>query len=382
MGVCNMIFLIQSFRSFYSSFINIFPRFIFFIIVLLMISCSFYNKKSSYSNPDIIQLSLIDLELSDGELSPSFDPEITKYTAKVDAETTKITIRAITANSNTKLTINDKSAYSGRPSASIDLKYGSNLIKVLLTSNDGDLTRLYKLIITRKNKINNNSLYLTKLQLSEGELSPSFDPEVTQYTVEVEAEISKIIIKAMTANSNTNLTINGKSAHSGLPSVPIKLDHGSNHIEILLTSNDEKSTLSYNLIVTRKEVNIDNDSPYIHIDSALNTNFSFNVDLGAQPTDVYFIFTNTSTTRSIDAPIFNLISENKNSIQPQVHEEEEPDFELDKERFMNGKPFISEFNSNPHKYIERYEKVQPKRNLYNFEPRFDIVNNVTYFFRF
>jgi len=91
---------------------------------------------------------LRDLQLSDGTLSPKFDPEITSYKARVSNRTTSVTVTASVDDRDSTVKIQGKTVPSGQESKAIRLDVGSNDIEVEVEASDGT-TKMYTIKVTR-----------------------------------------------------------------------------------------------------------------------------------------------------------------------------------------------------------------------------------------
>lgn len=96
---------------------------------------------------------------------------------------------------------------------------------------------------------------LKTITLSYGDLNPSFDPGVNNYTLDVEYNVSKIAITALADNSHTEVQINEYSPVKSECSQNIDLIVGENNVEIKLIHNDVIKN-NYNIIINRKRENI------------------------------------------------------------------------------------------------------------------------------
>ena len=135
---------------------------------------------------------LKDLVVQNYKLSPEFTSENTKYTLEVTKEVDKLEITPIPEDSEAKVQI----------AGNENFKIGNNIVKITVTAEDGT-TRIYTITVTKTNQSGNeeegNTLKLKSLQIKEGTLSPSFDPETTNYTVEVSDPASININEFITA---------------------------------------------------------------------------------------------------------------------------------------------------------------------------------------
>jgi RHS repeat-associated protein len=85
------------------------------------------------------------LTASAGTLAPAFTSSRTSYADTLDYGTTSITVTATVYQSQATLTINGTPVPSGQPSQTISLNVGSNIIKVVVTAQNGTTTKIYTL---------------------------------------------------------------------------------------------------------------------------------------------------------------------------------------------------------------------------------------------
>lgn len=87
---------------------------------------------------------------------------------------------------------------------------------------------------------------LMGLTTSVGVLSPEFQTDQTQYTVDVENNEQEITITPVTSDANATVLVNGQS-----PSAAVPLSVGANTITVTVTAEDGETTESYVITVTR-----------------------------------------------------------------------------------------------------------------------------------
>ena len=131
----------------------------------------------------------------------------------------------------------------------IPLSVGSNVITIEVTAEDDSTTRTYTVTVTRAAPPSTDAT-LSALTLSSINFG-TFDSETLQYTAQV-------------ANSVTQTTITPTVNHSGASYViklggvedsdgTVSLASGSNVITIEVTAEDEETTQTYTVTVTRAE---------------------------------------------------------------------------------------------------------------------------------
>jgi hypothetical protein len=186
------------------------------------------------------------LLLSDITLTPTFDSQVTAYTAFVGNEvySTNV-INAIAkggANTEIKLIVNGTISTVNNP---IPLHVGSNIITIVVTSSDSSAHKTYTVTVTRA-----GNAKLKQLTLSGITLNQTFDSQTTTYTATVENETATTNVTSVLDDSSATavLKLNGIEMSN-----PISLSVGSNVITIDVTSNDSSTHQTYKVTITRKD---------------------------------------------------------------------------------------------------------------------------------
>ena len=186
---------------------------------------------------------LSSLSLSTGNLNPIFSSNITSYSAIIDASAVTINARA---SSN-------YASISGI--GKVNLNYGSNTYRVVVTSESGT-TKTYNINIVRPNNTNNNTSdtsnrdnntatlssnnYLNNITLSNGNIN--FNKNITEYNITVDYQVSNIEVIATAEDSKSKVEITGNT----------NLEIGNNIIEIKVIAEDN-STRIYKINVEKKD---------------------------------------------------------------------------------------------------------------------------------
>lgn len=186
---------------------------------------------------------LSSLSLSTGNLNPIFSSNITSYSAIIDASAVTINARA---SSN-------YASISGI--GKVNLNYGSNIYRVVVTSESGT-TKTYNINIVRPNNTNNNTSdtsnrdnntatlssnnYLSNITLSNGNIN--FNKNITEYNITVDYQVSNIEVIATAEDSKSKVEITGNT----------NLEIGNNIIEIKVIA-ENNSTRIYKINVEKKD---------------------------------------------------------------------------------------------------------------------------------
>jgi DNA-binding beta-propeller fold protein YncE len=196
------------------------------------------------------------LALSAGTLTPAFSPATTRYNASVGLAVTAITITP-TASANATIRVNGSPVTSGSPSAPINLVLGQNIITATLTAKDTTTVKNYVLTVTRQNSASSDAS-LSALKPGYGSLSPAFQPATLSYTDIVSYSVSSLALTptANEAHATIQARVNGGSwspVTSGSASSPLPLNVGDNTVEVKVTAQDNATTRTYTLTVTRAD---------------------------------------------------------------------------------------------------------------------------------
>ena len=186
-----------------------------------------------YEEPKSNDASLTDLSVSQGTLSPEFDPEKLEYEVTVSDKITTIRINATAA---------DGASRTGTGNQSLEM--GENTFKVEVTAEDGTTKKTYIVRINR-GEVSNPSAYLKSLTINNigVKMSPEFDSKNNKYTASIPKDITKLDIKYELEDKAAKVEIEGNE----------KLVPGENKITIKVTASDESDKQTYEIIATVTE---------------------------------------------------------------------------------------------------------------------------------
>lgn len=119
---------------------------------------------------------------------------------------------------------------------------GLGTATITATTEDGNFTDSSTVTVSSAN--------LSDLMLSEGDLSPTFNSETTNYTAAVLGSVNSLTVTPSVYDPNAAVTINGAPVASGMPSQAIPLNVGDNEITVIVTALGG-TTKTYTLQVNR-----------------------------------------------------------------------------------------------------------------------------------
>jgi gliding motility-associated-like protein len=181
---------------------------------------------------------LAGLFVNEGTLTPAFNADSFHYADRVTDTTAFITVRPKPADATETIMVNDTVLASGNPSGTVSpqipLVAGYNVIRILVTSQNG-LQRYYVINVIKPRSPDAN---LDSLVISKGTLSPSFNADTTTYTDSVSNSTIGVAIKAYPENPYTTLRINGIKTAPGVESANIPLKVGNTILQVAVRAQD------------------------------------------------------------------------------------------------------------------------------------------------
>jgi hypothetical protein len=171
--------------------------------------------------------SLSSLAVSRGTLVPAFDPAVKNYTVTAGSEVTSI---GVTGNAN-----HPAATVTGNV-ADKPLPVGATAVNLTVTAEDGT-TDTYRVTVRRLS----NDATLGSLAVSGGNISPAFNPNVTEYGVTL-------------ASGTTRVSVTGIASHAGAAVAGNVTDKtvavGVTPIEVTVTA-ENGNTKTYRISITR-----------------------------------------------------------------------------------------------------------------------------------
>ena len=201
------------------------------------------------------------LTTSGGTLTPAFVPATTEYAATVGSSVSRITVRPTKSDPSAAtieyLAADNSSLTDADPGANdfqVDLTTGANVVKVKVTSADGNTTQTYTLTTTRQSA----DASLSALAIGEETLTPAFVPATTEYSATVGNSVSSVTLTVTKNHSNATieyLAADDSSLADADPSendFQVELSTGANVVKVKVTAQDTTSTRTYTVTVTRR----------------------------------------------------------------------------------------------------------------------------------
>ena len=178
-----------------------------------------------------------------------FDPATTTYTAEVGNDLAETTVTP---------TVNDDGAtYVVRLDGAADedgtvpLAVGENVISVVVTAEDGETTRTYTVTVTRAETPMERSTDAALSSLALSGVTLAFDSATTAYAGEVGNDLAETTVTPTVNDDGATYAVRLDGAADDDGIIPLAV--GENTISILVTAEDDETTRTYTVTVTRAE---------------------------------------------------------------------------------------------------------------------------------
>ncbi|TWE09065.1 cadherin-like protein [Neobacillus bataviensis] len=210
-----------------------------------------YNLPTAYAEETVTQVSqtantLAKIEIEGVKLDKDFSAEINQYSATVENETNSIHILVKGSNTNSIISINDKTITSGT-AEEYALQTGQNIFLITVKDSSTNLTNTYTLTVTREQ---NSNSQLQNIKLSTGKLSPAFSSTVTEYNVQLPNDSQTITVLPTALEKTAVVEVNGAEVTE--KGVPVNIPVGKSDILIVVTA-ENGSELRYTIHVERQD---------------------------------------------------------------------------------------------------------------------------------
>ena len=186
------------------------------------------------------------LTITDGELSPAFDPGTYNYNVTLPWDSGTFQFTPTVSNTSAQITVDGTSFPSGCQSQTYYLNEGeSRTFEIVVTAPDNVTKNTYKLTVA---KLEQERPILSSLSCSAGELSPTFDPDLSRYTLTMPTSASSVTLTPVPPFAHETVQVNGSSLING--SATVALTPGTAQDITISVKTSDDWTRSYSLHVT------------------------------------------------------------------------------------------------------------------------------------
>lgn len=188
------------------------------------------EKEEESLDPNNTKLKIFRLD-KEG-MNPVFDPNITEYYFIAGPDVQNLLVTAIPENekANVKITGN------------ANLKQGINMITIEVTSENQTKKQEYKIQVTKTDDVEKANASLETLAIENYDLLPSFDPNHTNYQIEVNDTTESVKILAIPQKIGAQVKIEGGQS----------LDFGKNKILVTVIAENGITIKKYEIQVYRR----------------------------------------------------------------------------------------------------------------------------------
>ena len=192
-------------------------------------------------------------------LTPVYDPAVNVYTATVANSVDSVTLRATKNHAGASVAVLTEAGTSTPDQATADLAVGDNLIKAMVTAEDGNSALIYMVTVTRQEPSTaSDDATLSAFELRDANgvsvaLTPAYDPAVNVYTATVANSVDSVTLRATKNHAGASVAVLTEAGTSTPDQATADLAVGDNLIKAMVTAEDGNSALIYMVTVTRED---------------------------------------------------------------------------------------------------------------------------------
>jgi hypothetical protein len=164
---------------------------------------------------------LKELTITPGTFNHPFDPGITDYIVAVETSVEEVTVTATKSDLNAAMS-GSVNAGAGIPTGSAPIALGgpgseTNVVITVAATDPNVIPKTYSIIVKRAAPSSDNNLSALSLTANSIPLvlTPTFDPNHLDYTVEVPFGVIEVTVTAIKSDPNATMMINGQGSSSG-----------------------------------------------------------------------------------------------------------------------------------------------------------------------
>lgn len=172
------------------------------------------------------------LTIEGQELTPVFNKETTSYTMQIESDITELNIKAEAEDEKASVSIQGNK----------DLKDGENKVTVSVSAEDGTI-KIYEITVTKNEK---TALGLKSLAIKDTDIASMFKTDTYEYEIYVK-DVAKLEIEAIANDETATVEILGNE----------DLQEGENTITIIVSSQDGKEKVTYQIKANKIIANVD-----------------------------------------------------------------------------------------------------------------------------
>ncbi len=196
---------------------------------------------------------LLGLEISMGDLIPSFQPGVFSYSVEVLNDVDSLVVNAMAMDSQSTLTLDGpglagEALESGIPSKKRALMAGDNLFKVGVLPKGGFIRNLYSLKVLRNP---GDEVRLDSIRISQGQTNLAFNSDSGTYAATVADSVDTLWIRPLAKDSKAMVEVDGVIPSSILGKGVALKPGATTGVHIKVTARNGTTVKNYQLNVKR-----------------------------------------------------------------------------------------------------------------------------------
>jgi hypothetical protein len=213
------------------------------VLLVEAVACT-KSKKDENAKPAApitAQQTLSKLIVIADQLEPAFDPFVYAYTlAGGESYKNKISINTAPVNPKLLIRVNGVQLRSDFTTNPMPLAAGDNHFAIDLVDSAGTTVNTYKLHVQRIEDLPDETL--ADLAFSDGDLRPSFDPDLVSYQLTVGADTSVLTVSPLTNYPDeASLEINGIAYSTSKGGYDVAINPGDTTVTIVVKGKSGRS---------------------------------------------------------------------------------------------------------------------------------------------
>jgi len=219
--------------------------------LILAIGLSVYGCADTVSVSEDVSAPLSSLTVTPGTLRPAFFANTTSYAVNAPTSAASVTVTAVPKENTATVTINGTVTAAGQGRSVTLGPPGSTTTILIVVETQNGLETTYTVTVTRLLSSDNN---LSALDVTPGNLNPSFDPDIEDYTVNVGALVDNVTVSATKSDPNASMRIGSMTVPpgtaSGQATIPLGGPGTSTPVTITVTAPNGNAK-TYRITVNR-----------------------------------------------------------------------------------------------------------------------------------
>ncbi|WP_342480937.1 cadherin-like beta sandwich domain-containing protein [Paenibacillus sp. FSL L8-0340] len=220
--------------------------------------------RAASSNANLLELTMTDL--TDNAITLTSIPGTFNYSGTVEDEVSVAKLSAVVDDANASTSVFVNGVWIEDLNA-VPLTTGLNVIEVKVTAQDGSM-QVYTINLVRNPS---KDATLLNMAIFPGELTPVFQAGISDYSVNVDNNVSDADFLIRTNNELATYILKKNGTSTGVTGDRVALDEGTNQITVEVTAGDASTKKTYSVTVNRAVLPKDSSLTDLTVSSARGT---------------------------------------------------------------------------------------------------------------